>query len=87
VIVNFCWVFDMVLSSVRGSGASIATYAWAAGTSMAAPAVAGVAALAKQAHPGISLGALKTLIARTADTESPKEFYGNGYPNAGRAVQ
>jgi subtilisin family serine protease len=84
---QFCWALDMVISPVRGSGASISSYNWAAGTSMAAPAVAAVAALAKQAHPGISLGALKTLIARSADPESPKEFYGHGYPNAGRAVQ
>jgi subtilisin family serine protease len=77
----------MVMSTVRGSGASTTTYSWAAGTSMAAPAVAAVAALAKQAHPGISLGALKSLIARSADSESPREFYGQGYPNAGNAVQ
>jgi len=87
LIVQQCWVFDMVMSTVRGSGASISTYSWAAGTSMAAPAVSAVAALAKEAHPGISLGALKTLIARSADPESPKEFYGHGYPNAGNAVQ
>jgi len=84
---QFCWALDMVISTVRGSGASISTYSWTAGTSMAAPAVSAVAALAKEAHPGISLGALKTLIARSADTESPKEFYGHGYPNAGNAVQ
>jgi subtilisin family serine protease len=86
-IVQQCWVFDMVMSTVRGSGASISSYSWAAGTSMAAPAVAGVAALAKQAHPGISLGALKSLISRSADSESPRQFYGHGYPNAGNAVQ
>jgi lantibiotic leader peptide-processing serine protease len=39
-----CWVFDMVISTVRGAGPSISSYAWAAGTSMAAPAAAGVAA-------------------------------------------
>jgi subtilisin family serine protease len=85
-----CWVFDLVISATRGSGASTDSYAFSAGTSMAAPAVAGVAALAKQAHPGISLGALKTLLARTADDEGKKgtdEFYGHGYPNAGKAVQ
>jgi len=89
-VTSFCWVFDMVLSTVRGSGASINAYSWAAGTSMAAPAVSAVAALAKQAHPGISLGALKTLIQRSADDEGPNgtdQFYGHGYPNAGNAVQ
>lgn len=85
-----CWLADLVLSTTRGSGASTDSYAWSAGTSMAAPAVAGVAALAKQAHPGISLGALKTLLIRTADDEGKKgvdQFYGHGYANAERAVQ
>jgi subtilisin family serine protease len=59
-IITNCWVFDMVLSTSRGAGASISSYSWAAGTSMAAPAVSAVAALAKQAHPNASLGALKT---------------------------
>jgi len=86
-ITQYCWVLDMVISTVRGSGTSTTSYSWTAGTSMAAPAVAAVAALAKEAHPGISLGALKTLLARSADAETPREFYGHGYPNAGNAVQ
>lgn len=36
---NYCYIFDLVLSTVTGS------YGWAAGTSMAAPHAAGVAAL------------------------------------------
>ncbi|HJQ40577.1 MAG TPA: S8 family serine peptidase [Thermoanaerobaculia bacterium] len=85
-----CWLMDLVLSTTRGSGSDTGAYTYSAGTSMAAPAVAGVAALAKQAHPGISLGALKTLLLRTADDEGKRghdEFYGHGYPNAERAVQ
>lgn len=85
-----CWVFDMVLSTSRGSGASNTTYSWAAGTSMAAPAVAAVAALVKQAHPGISLGALKSKLAQSADDEGKggrDPFYGSGFVNAGKAVQ
>jgi subtilisin family serine protease len=84
-----CWFADLVISTTRGSGTG-GSYGYSAGTSMAAPAVAGVAALAKQAHPGISLGALKTLLLRTADDEGKRghdEFYGHGYPNAERAVQ
>ncbi len=84
-----CWLFDLVVSTTRGFGPA-GSYGFSSGTSMAAPAVAGVAALAKQAHPGISLGALKTLLQRTADDEGKKgkdEFYGHGYPNAERAVQ
>src|SRR5690606_28630822 len=35
-VIQLCWVLDMVISTVRGS--SNASYGWAAGTSMAAPA-------------------------------------------------
>jgi len=90
-VVTFpCWVFDMVVSTSRGAGASISSYSWAAGTSMAAPAVAAVAALALQAHPGMSLGALKAKLKNSADDEGPNghdEFYGHGFVNAGNAVQ
>lgn len=84
-----CWVFDMVLSCSRGSGASVSSYTWAAGTSMAAPAVAAVAALAIQRHPGITAGALKNLLAQTADDEGKPgrdPYYGRGFVNARRAV-
>ncbi len=88
-VLNYCWVFDMVLSTTRGSSASTTSYGWAAGTSMAAPAVAAVAALIKQANPGISLGALKARIAQSADDEGKKgadPFYGKGFVNARKAV-
>lgn len=84
-----CWAFDMVISSSRGSSASVASYAWAAGTSMAAPAVAGVAALIKQKYPGISVGALKNRLMNSAvDTGKPGHdpYYGRGYVNAARAI-
>jgi subtilisin family serine protease len=88
-VTSYCWVFDMVLSTVRGSGASISSYGWAAGTSMAAPMVSGIAALVKQKYPGIPLGALKTQLQRTADDEGPvgaDPFYGKGFVNARKAV-
>jgi lantibiotic leader peptide-processing serine protease len=84
-----CWAFDMVLSTSRGSGASNTSYTWAAGTSMAAPAAAAVAALIKQANPGISLGALKTKLQQSADDEGKKgndPYYGKGFVNAAKAV-
>ncbi|MBP1603407.1 MAG: peptidase and subtilisin kexin sedolisin [Acidobacteria bacterium] len=83
-----CWAFDMVMSTVRGSGASIGTYSWAAGTSMAAPAVSAVAAMIIQANPGISLGALKARLAQSADDEGKvgrDPFYGSGFVNALKA--
>lgn len=79
-----CWVFDMVMSTSR------AGYSWAAGTSMAAPAVSAVAALIKQANPGISLGALKNKLAQSADDEGKTgrdPLYGRGFVNARKAVQ
>lgn len=85
-----CWAFDMVISTSRGSGASISSYTWTAGTSMAAPAASAVAALIKQKNPGISLGELKAKLAQSADDEGKKgtdPVYGKGFVNAGRAVQ
>jgi subtilisin family serine protease len=83
-----CWAFDMVLSTSRGSGASVSSYTWAAGTSMAAPAASAVAAIIKQVSPGISLGALKTKLQQTADDEGKQgndPYYGKGFVNAARA--
>ena len=74
--------FDQVLSSCWSG------WCFAAGTSMASPAAAGVAALIKGANPGISLGALKTRLAQTADDEGKvghDQFYGHGFVNAARA--
>ncbi len=79
-----CWAFDMVLSSSRGSTPA-GSWTWAAGTSMAAPAAAAVAAIIKQSHPGISLGELKTRLAKSATDEGKKgrdPVYGAGYVNA-----
>ncbi|NIV18452.1 MAG: S8 family serine peptidase [Woeseiaceae bacterium] len=75
-------VLDQVISSCK------AGWCFAVGTSMASPAAAGVAALIKGANPDISLGALKTKLAQTADDEGPighDEFYGHGFVNAARA--
>jgi subtilisin family serine protease len=84
-VTNFCWVFDLVLSPGSQSG----SYFFAAGTSMAAPHVSGVAALVKQRFPGISVGDLKAFLQQTADDEGANgadPFYGHGFVNAHRAV-
>lgn len=89
LVTNPCWVFDMVMSTVRGSGTSTTTYSWASGTSMAAPAATAVAALIKQRDPSISVGALKTRLAKSADDEGKSGHdpaYGRGFVNARRAV-
>jgi subtilisin family serine protease len=83
-----CWVFDMVMSTVRGSGASVGTYSWTAGTSMAAPAVSGLAALLKQQNPGATVGDLKALIGNSAAvvTTENDPYYGKGFIDALAAV-
>ncbi len=83
---NFCWVYDLVLAPCRGTTTN--NYCFAAGTSMATPAAAGVAALIKGRFPNISLGALKAKLLQTADDEGKvgsDDFYGKGYVNARRA--
>ena len=89
-VVAPCWVFDMVMAPCRGSGASISTYCWAAGTSMASPAVAGVAALIIGRFGPLTPAALRSKLQKTADDlgkPGNDPFYGGGRPNAGRAVQ
>jgi subtilisin family serine protease len=79
---NGVGAFDQVASSCFSG------WCLAYGTSMASPAAAGVAALIKSCNPGISLGALKTKLAQTADDEGKvghDEFYGHGFVNARRA--
>lgn len=84
-----CWVFDMVLSTSRGTTAA-GGYSWAAGTSMAAPAASAVAAMIKQKNPSMSLGALKTSLAQSAldrGKQGNDPFYGKGWVNALAACQ
>jgi len=86
-----CWVFDLVLSTSRGTQANNdGSYSWAAGTSMAAPAASAVAAMIKQKNPNISLGALKTSLAQSAldrGKQGNDPFYGKGWVNALAACQ
>ena len=76
-----CWVFDMVMST--GSGG----WFWSAGTSMAAPHVAGVAALIKDKWPGASPNFMKDRLKKTAD-DKDELFFGkkSGRVNAYRAI-
>jgi subtilisin family serine protease len=85
-----CWVFDMVVAPCRGRGASNSTYCWAAGTSMAAPAVSGVAALVIGRFGRLPPGEVEARIRATADQPGDRtrdSFYGRGRVNAFRAVQ
>ena len=76
--------FDGVLSPGEGPN----WYYFAAGTSMAAPAVAGVAALVMANNPGINVNRVKTILSQTADDEGKKghdPYYGHGFVNAYQA--
>lgn len=85
---NGLWFLDMVLSTCRGtSSPPNFSFCFSAGTSMAAPAAAGVAALIKATDPNMSLGALKTRLWQTADDEGASGTdgeYGHGFVNAFR---
>jgi lantibiotic leader peptide-processing serine protease len=79
-----CWALDMVLSTTRTG------WGWAAGTSMAAPAGRGGVETSEKQNPGISLGALKNVLASSAIDHGKKgrdPFYGRGWVNALRACQ
>lgn len=90
-VVQFCWVFDMVFSPGSINALGNLSYFWAAGTSMSAPHVAGVAALiigknGGSMHPAQVEAKLKQS-ARDLGKPGNDEFYGHGFVDALRAVQ
>jgi subtilisin family serine protease len=89
-LVNFCWVFDMVLSPGSLAPAN-GSYFFSAGTSMAAPHVAGVAALIIEKNGGSMHPAqVEAALRQSADDlgkPGNDDFYGRGFVNALRAVQ
>jgi lantibiotic leader peptide-processing serine protease len=90
LIITRCWVFDMVMAPCRGSGATNGAYCWAAGTSMASPAVAGVAALIIGKYGRIGPAAVEARLRASADDlgkPGNDDFYGRGRVNALRAIQ
>jgi thermitase len=65
-------------------------YGWMSGTSMATPCVAGLAALVRDLHPGLSAAAVKAHIERTAQPLGGSAFtpeFGHGRIDAARAVE
>ncbi len=86
-----CWVFDMYISTSRGGATSISSYTWAAGTSMASPVAAGVAALIIQkGGAGMSPALVEAELRRGAfDLGKPGNdaVYGHGWVNAFNSVR
>jgi subtilisin family serine protease len=83
-----CYVFDMVVSSCRGT--TTRNVCFASGTSMSAPAVSGVAALIVGKFGSMSPDQLTTRLASSADDlgqTGVDAIYGKGRVNAFRAVQ
>lgn len=84
-VTNVCWAFDMVLSTSPGG------WSWSAGTSMAAPHAAGVAALVIGANGGgeINPALLESMISRGADDLGHRGFdplYGRGRVDADDSI-
>ena len=89
-VMQFCFVFDFVFSTIRGSGTATTAYGWASGTSMAAPVVSGVAALIIGKFGRIGPAAVEARLRQSADDlgkPGNDDFYGGGRVNALRAIQ
>lgn len=89
-ITTLCAYLDGYISTVRGPSASTAFYNWSQGTSMAAPTVAGVAALvAEQAGTGNPAYLMSRIQSSALDLGKPGQdaVYGHGFVNAEAAVR
>ncbi len=86
------WFNDLVFNTVfsyedtDGDGepdTQVPGYGWKAGTSMAAPNVAGAAALVKSANPDYNANQVEAALKNAADVPDgyDKAFYGSGYLN------
>jgi len=80
------WSNDLVFNtvfSVDDDGNQVPSYGWKAGTSMAAPNVAGAAALVKSANPNYNANQVEAALKQAADVPAgyDKAYYGSGYLN------
>jgi subtilisin family serine protease len=62
-------------------------YGWMAGTSMAAPHVAAVAAVVRALHPDWTPGAVRSWIKETSDPIGKRQWFGHGIVNANSAAR
>ncbi len=70
-----------------GASAGAAGYAWMAGTSMASPHVAAVAAVVRALHPGWTPGAVRSFLKETAEDIGSRQWFGHGLVNADLATR
>ena len=68
-----------------GSTAGAPGYAFFAGTSMASPHVAAVAAIVKALHPDWTPGMIRSYLKSTAEPIGPQQFFGHGLVSADAA--
>ena len=91
------WFYDLVFNTVfeyvdtdddGESDTQVPGYGWKAGTSMAAPNVAGAAALVKSANPNYNANQVEAALKRAAEVpdEYDKAYYGSGYLNIVNAL-
>ncbi len=85
-----CYAFDLVFSTGSSLNPAIASYYWSAGTSMAAPHVAGVAAIIVGKNGGsMTPSHVEAALRRSADDlgkPGNDDFYGAGRVNAASAA-
>jgi subtilisin family serine protease len=81
-----CLVEYLVLSSSINPAGALG-YAFAAGTSMAAPHVSAVAAMVRALHPNWSVAKTRSHLQSTAQNLRPRRHFGHGILDADRAVR
>ena len=72
------WFNDLVYSTINTTnedGDVVPGYGWKAGTSMAAPQVAGAVALVRSLRPDASVDEVESLIQKTASMPEEGEIY------------
>jgi subtilisin family serine protease len=85
------WYYDLVMSTiyVDTPNGTVPSYGWKAGTSMAAPQVAGAVALVRSLRPDASAEEVESLLRDTADDNAPggELYHGDGHLDLRKLVR